>query len=215
MHKRESPKSYEIQNRSNTISDIFKSPHQYSPIPEIPSPKLQNIEKRIKDLEELRFYENEKHRKEIERLENMIDKMQQNRKNDPKVEILQKAFDQQCKQLNDKDNEILALKGKIKLEEKKKKNGTLRCTSHESIESQKKQKILVGKPNRPSTNDNKQLENELNYWKTKAYQLSTKYFTALKNMRKEVESIRSDCTNEWKNFRFTYQNTIKKIQDFE
>ena len=121
MHKRESPKSYEIQNRSNTISDIFKSPHQYSPIPEIPSPKLQNIEKRIKDLEELRFYENEKHRKEIERLENMIDKMQQNRKNDPKVEILQKAFDQQCKQLNDKDNEILALKGKIKLEEKKKK----------------------------------------------------------------------------------------------
>ena len=170
MHKRESPSVIENESRSHTISDILsRTPNRFSPIIDTftNSPNLKEIEKRIRDLEDIRQIENEKHRNEIERLESMIDKMQQNRKNDPKIDILQQAYDQKAKELSLKNQEIIELRGKIKNENfEKKKPYSGRCNSRDSLESRNKNKLLSNKTTKtitPVNNNSKELEKELDY----------------------------------------------------
>jgi hypothetical protein len=214
LHRRESPKCLDINNKSQNLSEILsKTPNNYSPALEFApvSPSITSIEKRIKDMEIIRQTENDKHRKEIERLEAMIDKMQNSRKNDQKVEFLQQAFEEKSREVLIKNKEISELRTKIKNNEpKKNKNINVRCNSQESIDSQRKNKSLLPKTLK-NNYDNKQLEKEVKYWKNKAYELSNKYFAALKSMREEISKIKNDSANEWKVFRQGYQNVFKKI----
>lgn len=198
MHKRESPRCPEIINKTHTLSDILAyTPHSYSPIP---SPDLMNLERRIRDLEEIRKEEKEKHRIEVERLEKLIDKMQQSRRSEQKQENLQGKYEAKSRELLEKNKEIAELRGKAQKELKKPKTPAVRSSSHASFES--------SKPKRPP----KPTSSSATHWKTKAYELSTKYFITLKSMRQELSKIRSDCTSEWKTFRETFQNALKKIQ---
>lgn len=222
MHRRESPKpfeaeqkSYETEARSNTTSDILsRTPTRFSPIndPGSASPKLKYIEKRLKDLEDLRTYENEKHRKEIERLESLIDKMQQTRKSEPKTEHLQDLLDEKTRELDRKTREIFELKSRLSSEAKKKPS-IPRCTSHETVErGQKTQNPTSQKPKKPLKSPKLKPQDDALYWKTKAYELSTKYFVALKSLRQDLNKLKNDSYSEWNNFKNVYKNLYKNAK---
>ena len=214
IHRKESPNALGpvIENKTHTLSDILSiTPKDYSIAPDISNTyELMGIEHRIKDLEDLRRAESENHRKEIERLEQLIDNMQQNRKINQSGNDLDKL-------LAKKDREICELKQKLKSEDlaraKKGKGATPRCNSQNSFENPKKQKAAVPKPknNMSGVCENKKPEQDSVHWKTKTYELTTKYFSALKSLREDLSKLRSDCTNEWKVFRQTYQVAIKQI----
>ena len=117
LYKKDTPQSVEAESRNNTISDILcKTPTRYSPISDINigSPSSGAVLKRLKEVEELRKSENKPHRKEIERLEGLIDKLQQDRKNDFKYEILQQSYNELSKELAKKNKEIVELKNLLK-----------------------------------------------------------------------------------------------------
>ena len=216
MHRRESPHTLGpvLENRTRTLSDILCStPKDYGIAPDISNTyELAGLEGRIRDLEEIRKMESEKHRKEIERLEQLIDNIQDTRRNNQDRSGLEKA-------LAKKDKEICELKEKVKKEEGMRaargKAATNRSSSQNSFENPKKQKPGVprGLNTANRSGENKKSDMDMVYWKTKAYELTTKYFTALKSLRVDLEKLREDCTNEWKVFRQTYQNAIKQINN--
>ncbi|OMJ87652.1 hypothetical protein SteCoe_10578 [Stentor coeruleus] len=227
MHRRESPKpykaeqkSYETEPRSNTTSDILcRTPTRYSPIndPSSASPKLKYIEKRLKDLEDLRSYENEKHRKEIERLESLIDKMQQARQSEPKTDQLQNLLLEKTRELDRKTQEISELKSRL-ISESKKKQNVPRCTSQEAFErGQKAQNPNIPKAKKPLKSPKTKLkpQDDTLYWKTKAYELSTKYFVALKSLRQDLNKLKNDYYSELNNFKDIYKSLYKNARNLK
>ncbi|OMJ79595.1 hypothetical protein SteCoe_20365 [Stentor coeruleus] len=220
IYRRESPKPYEADQksnetepRSNTISDILcRTPTCYSPIndPGSESPKLKYIEKRLKDLEDLRSYENEKHRKDTERLESLIDKMQQTRKSESKTDELQDLLLEKTRELERKTREISELKSRLNSESKK-THTIPRSTSQNTVErGQKTQNPNLQKHKNPLKSPKPKPQDDALYWKTKAYELSTKYFVALKSLRKDFNKLKKNSYDEWSNFKNEYKSLYKK-----
>jgi len=178
MHKKDSPSISEISNHTHFLTELSPStPTRVSTYHDLTiSPSnLRAIEKRLKDLEEVRQIENEQHRKEIERLENMIDKMQDSRKIEPKFEVLQRAYQEKANELERKNRELIELKSRNKTGVK---------------------------------STGKQRKGDESHWKEKTFELSSKYFSALKGMREELNNLKKSCQDELKDFRLAYKSAL-------
>lgn len=181
MHKKDSPSISEISSRTHILAELTPKtpPRNSTPQDFTFSPSsLKTIEKRLRDLEEVRQVENEKHRREIERLENMIDKMQDSRKIEPKFEVLQRAYQEKTNELERKNRELMELKGK-----KKGRNAGK----------------SVGKP---------VFSCEEQYWKEKAFELSSKYYNVIKGMRSELDRLKKSCQDEMKDLRLALKSAL-------
>lgn len=181
MHKKDSPSISEISSRTHILTELTpktptrnSTPQDFSCSPS----NLRTIEKRLRDLEEIRQVENEKHRKEIERLENMIDKMQDSRKIEPKFEVLQRAYQEKTNELERKNRELIELKSKNRGRN-------------------------VGKSVEKPTFNCEEL-----YWKEKAFELSGKYYNVIKGMRAELDKLKKNCQEEMKDLRLTLKSAL-------
>ena len=193
VYRRDSPGVSDISYRTNVTENTCKTPTRRTDSEGITtSPNLTIIEKRLKDLEEVRQIENEKHRQEIDRLESMIDKLQDSRKFEPKFEVLQRAYTEKNNEVERKNREISELQSRLKYLEKKRQSGR----------SLNRENSYTGKPVKPALK-------EEGYWREKAYELSTKYFITLRTMREELDNLKKTCTTELKDLKSLYMAALK------
>jgi hypothetical protein len=204
-HKRDSPSITDTSYRTNLTENTCKTPTKTtdSDIGDSSPTTLKTIEKRLKDLEEVRQTENEKHRKEIERLENMIDKLQESRKIEPKFEVLQRAYLEKNNEVERKNREILELNNRLKYLEKKRSGRSLNREHSYSGRPFKPEDIKLAERAGKGQNI------EEGHWRGKAMELSTKYFVALTGMREEINNLRKNCELEIKQLKTAYISAIK------
>jgi hypothetical protein len=204
-----------VTDRKKSISSEASNKRfsQHSPITDISSisPDDIKIEKKVKDLEELMQIEEKNHRCEIERLESMIKYMRENRKIDPKIEGLQKAYSETVNELAKKCHELESLKAQ-QITKPNTKRLEIRHNSHSGLHKDKKSYDIKPVKQKLKALPSKEIEDKSIYWKDKAISLSLKYKSLLKSMKSELSSLKSDFRSESSKLFEAYSSLLSLIK---
>lgn len=205
------------------------------------SSKYQKLKIKHKEQNEKFQCEKSKFLMEIERLETLIDEMQKNRPENLSEKL--KATEQECERLRveismkcveiqnffevQKSKDVEIGKTKVNCEELKKKMNDIKKQQLEDLKKHqesmkwikhppvKKEKILV------KTNSRKGMKKELcvscveeQHWRKVALELTTKYFSALKTLKDDLNtfkiSVQKACSDQVEDFIRSYKRKIKK-----